>query len=388
MKAPVVYVLISLAFIALVLYSNQPHRLKSKVHRSLHPGRRVRVRKLHISRDSKHENVAFDPIVADLERKREDRTWEKEHFEQQYKQWGQGSAASNVHDAAPHPESQPEPEDWDYKDPEEYLNDEDQFNVSSRILTLFPLIDNHPPDGRISLNELQDWHLQAALSEAGHRTAREMENYDKNHDGMVSFSEYLPQSTSENPANHSMEHGGVGWWKEQFDAADEDGDSLLNATEFNNFLHPQDGHNQKLHQWLRKQEIKDRDHDGDGKLNFAEFEHGVFDLIKLHDEEDSSATLSNLDGAARRKAHAKRRFSELDKNKDGFLTEDELIPIMDNLHPGEAYYARQQAEHLLSQADKNKDGYLTIEEMLENPYIFYSTAYAYEDYEEYYHDEF
>ena len=33
--------------------------------------------------------------------------------------------------------------------------------------------------------------------------------------------------------NDSMEHGGAGWGKEQFDAADEDGDSLLNATEFN-----------------------------------------------------------------------------------------------------------------------------------------------------------
>lgn len=388
MKATFVYVLVSLCFIALVLYSNQPHRLKSKVHRGLHPGRRLKVRTLHIAKDAKHENVAFDPIVAGLERKREDRAWEKEHFEHQYKQWATDSAGGHTHNTAPHPESQPEPEDWDYKDPEEYLNDEDQFNVSSRILTLFPLIDNHPSDGRISVAELQDWHLQAALTEANHRTAREMENYDKNHDGMVSFSEYMPQSASENPANYSMEHGGLGWWKEQFDAADEDGDAVLNATEFNNFLHPQDSHNEKLHQWLRKQEIRDRDHDNDGKINFAEYEHGIFDLIQLHAAEDSSASSSNLDRTARRDAHAKQKFSDLDKNKDGFLTEDELAPIMDNLHPGEAYYAKQQAEYLISQADKNKDDHLTIEEMLENPYIFYSTAYAYEDYEEYYHDEF
>ncbi|KAI5072173.1 hypothetical protein GOP47_0012279 [Adiantum capillus-veneris] len=388
MKAAFVYLLVSLCFIGLVLYSNQPHRLKSKVHRNLHPGRRIVVRKLHISRDAKHANVAFDPVVADLERKRENRAWEKEHFEKQHKEWAKDSTTGHAHDAAPHPESQPEPTDWDYKDPEEYLNDEDQFNVSSRILTLFPLIDNHPPDGRISLAELQDWHLQAALTEADHRAAREMETYDKNHDSLISFAEYLPHSTSEDPTNHSMNHGGVGWWKEQFDAADEDGDAFLNATEFNNFLHPQDSHSRKLHQWLRKQEIRDRDHDNDDKLNFLEFEQGVYDLIKLHDEEQLSASSSNLDHSAKREAHAKHKFSELDKNKDGFLTEDELVPIMDSLHPGEAYYAKQQAEYLISQADKNKDGHLTIEEMLENPYIFYSTAYAYEDYEEYIHDEF
>jgi hypothetical protein len=98
-----------------------------------------------------------------------------------------------------------------------------------------------------------------------------------------------------------------------------------------------------------------------------------------------------------------------------FLTEDELIPVMDALNPGELYFSKQQAEYLMSQvslpnnsglcnyspillddislcfgfsqADKNKDGHLTIEEMLESPYVFYSTAYAYEDYE-HYHDEF
>jgi hypothetical protein len=30
----------------------------------------------------------------------------------------------------------------------------------------------------------------------------------------------------------STEHSEAGWWKEQFDAADEDGDELLNGTEF------------------------------------------------------------------------------------------------------------------------------------------------------------
>lgn len=399
MKATVAYSLVCLGFIALVLFSNQPHRQTTRVHRNLHPGRRLIVRKLPISPDAKHEHVAFDPIIANFERKREDRTWEREHFQQQHKEWAQNrdsqlhaNAGHNEihkqHDSAPHPESQPEPESWDYSDPEEYLNDDDQFNVSSRIVTLFPLIDNHPPDGTISMAELYDWHLQAALTENQHRTDRQMEIYDKDHDGMVSFSEYLPQVSPENSGNESMEHGGMGWWKGQFDAADEDGDGLLNHTEFNNFLHPQDSQNERLHQWMRKQEIKDRDHDNDGKISFAEFLQSMFDLIRVYDAEESLPTPHSQDFTAKREALGRLKFAVLDKDKDGFLTEDELVPIMDKLHPGEGYYAKQQAEYLMSQADKNKDGHLTMEEMLENPYIFYSTAYAYEDYEEYIHDEF
>jgi hypothetical protein len=147
--------------------------------------------------------VAFDPIIASLERKREDRAWEKELMKQQYKQWAEDSSMESSHDPAPHAESQPEPEseDWDYSDPEDYLNDEERFNISSRIITLFPLIDNHPSDGIISLQELVEWHYQAALSESEHRASRELEMYDKNHDGKVSLAEYLPHSSS---ANSSM----------------------------------------------------------------------------------------------------------------------------------------------------------------------------------------
>ncbi|KAH7446836.1 hypothetical protein KP509_01G078700 [Ceratopteris richardii] len=387
MKAALVYLLISLCFVAFVLFSNQPHRLKFKVHRNVHPGRRLIVRKLKIARDAKHENVAFDPLVAGLERKREDKAWEKEHFVQKQTQWAKDQASGQIHESAPHPESQPEPSEWDYHDPEDFLNDEDHFNVSSRILALFPLIDSHPPDGRISLEELRDWHLQASLAEADHRTTREIENYDTNHDGLISFTEYLPGLASEDPANHSMDDDESGFWKGQFDAADEDGDGLLNATEFNNFLHPQDSHNPKLHQWLRKQEIRDHDHDNDGKLSFTEFEGNLYESIKTHDEEDASHSSTNLHSSPGYGGYARQRFSELDENKDGYLTEDELTPIMDILHPGEAYYATQQAKHLMEEADKNKDGHLTIEEMLEDPYIFYNTAYAYEDYEEYHHEE-
>lgn len=96
-------------------------------------------------------------------------------------------------------EHQPEP--WennpDYEDPEDYLNDEDQFNITNRLTVLFPLLDTNPHDGFVSVTELQDWHMLQGHKGIQHRTDREMEVHDKNHDGLVTFEEYLPNLTKE-----------------------------------------------------------------------------------------------------------------------------------------------------------------------------------------------
>ncbi|KAG0457750.1 hypothetical protein HPP92_022907 [Vanilla planifolia] len=85
----------------------------------------------------------------------------------------------------------------------------------------------------------------------------------------------------------------------------------------------------------------------------------------------------------------KKKFQELDKDNDGFLTENELVPVIGNLHPSERYYARQQADYVLSQADADKDGRLSLHEMIEHPYVFYSAIFNDDDDDDFvYHDEF
>ena len=79
-------------------------------------------------------------------------------------------------------------------DAEDYLNDEDRFNVTDRLVLLFPKIDVDPADGFVSEHELTQWNVQQAQREVLHRSQREMELHDKNHDGFVSFSEYDPPS--------------------------------------------------------------------------------------------------------------------------------------------------------------------------------------------------
>lgn len=73
---------------------------------------------------------------------------------------------------------------------EDYLNDEDRFNITGRLVLLFPKIDVDPEDGFVSESELTQWNLKQSEKEVLHRTQREMELHDKNKDGLISFSEY------------------------------------------------------------------------------------------------------------------------------------------------------------------------------------------------------
>lgn len=76
----------------------------------------------------RREPVPFDPLVAELERHREDKQWEREYFEHAHPEVVQRAAA----ESAPGEESQPEWED--FMDAEDYLNDEERFNVTNRLV--------------------------------------------------------------------------------------------------------------------------------------------------------------------------------------------------------------------------------------------------------------
>ncbi|KAH8507921.1 hypothetical protein H0E87_010172 [Populus deltoides] len=298
----IIYITIALLFLLLVTQTpNKP---------SNHRNRRIKIRsKFDFEprhHNHHHEPVPFDPLVADIERKREDKEWEKQYFEHSHPEFVHDSAAAGH-------ESQPEWED--FIDAEDYVNDEEKFNVTNRLLVLFPKIDVEPDDGYVSEHELTEWNLKQSEKEVMHRTKREMDVHDKNHDGFVSFAEYEPPSWVRNSDKNSFGYD-MGWWKEEhFNASDADGDGFLNITEFNDFQHPADSKNPKLLQWLCKEEVRERDSDKDGKVNFQEFFHGLFDLVRNYDEEghNSSHLSDNL-----MEAPAKKLFDELDKDGDGY----------------------------------------------------------------------
>lgn len=126
--------------------------------------------------------------------------------------------------------------------------------------------------------------------------------------------------------------------------------------------------------------LRERDADKDGKANFDEFSHGVFDLVINHDEEGQNS-FHPSDYSMDAETPAKRMFSQLDKDGDRclyqhllfgimfemetcssgwlntfpavlinrLLSDEELLPIIGKLHPSERYYAKQQADYIISQ---------------------------------------
>jgi hypothetical protein len=77
------------------------------------------------------------------------------------------------------------------------------------------------------------------------------------------------------------------------------------------FLHPADTANPKLIHWLCKEEVRERDKDNDGKLNFQEFFSGLFYSIRHYDDEGITDDTGGSD------APAKKSFSHLDLDNDG-----------------------------------------------------------------------
>lgn len=200
MAKTLIFVYIVVAAVLLLFLSHSPKKLSGHRHR------RLKLRSNFTLAPSRHHAVAFDPLVAELERHREDKEWEKQVIHQKHPEL----ETDPDPDPAPAHESQPEWED--FMNAEDYLNDEDKFNVTNRLILLFPKIDVDPADWFVTEHELTQWNLHQAQREVLHRTQREMELHDKNHDGFVSFSEYDPPSWAQNaglspfPAFRSEEH--------------------------------------------------------------------------------------------------------------------------------------------------------------------------------------
>jgi Ca2+-binding EF-hand superfamily protein len=190
-KSPVVVLLLCVATISLLMFillssyspSLQPHGRSPHRRLKLHPKNSAAVASSYGTGESggsggqNHRAAPFDPAIAELERRLEDKEWEREHYRLLH---GDGD------------EKDDHMKDWEefLKEEEDFINDDERFNVSDRIRALFPKIDLDPQDGFVSLDELIRWNLEQARGDQLHRSAREMELYDKNGDGIVSFGDF------------------------------------------------------------------------------------------------------------------------------------------------------------------------------------------------------
>lgn len=94
----IVYLLLMVAFMALILFSNNSPHSRPSSHRRFMHGKRIKLRTPSVDQSKRHDPVAFDPVVAEYERRREDRAWEKHYFEQKYKEWGEAHKTEEHHE--------------------------------------------------------------------------------------------------------------------------------------------------------------------------------------------------------------------------------------------------------------------------------------------------
>jgi len=358
-----VYLLLAIAFVILLSFSPTPHASQKRRH-----GRRLA-----------HHHASFDPLVDKLERRAEEQgLLDLDTFQEKL------NAIFDDRDWSKVPE---------FGVFEEYFGEEGRLNVTERLTYLFPLLDRYPEDGTISFQELEVWNRRQALDRLIYSTERQIKLHDKDGDGAVTLEEFLSHLSKEEIDWDNKERGKGGWWKEQFLNADKDGSGSLDSTEFRDFLHPEDSRNPAIQLWLQKEKLREMDQNEDGKLSFVEFRDRL-DGIYL------SFASSETDGADDSKHHqdyAKRKFGELDVNKDKVLTAEELKPIIHHLQPGEFSYAMHFTKYLMHEADDDRDGKLTLKEMLNHHQAFYSAVFEegpfddYDDVDDDYddvHDEF
>ena len=250
-----------------------------------------------------------------------------------------------------------------------YLVDDHRLNSTYRIMVLFPFLDIAPKDGFIDHDEMELWIVHQAIERLNFRTKQALELHDKNGDGFVSFPEYLPQISNQDlelTETIEKKNGEAGWWYEQFKNADADHNGLLNFDELKDFLHPEDSANERIQEWLLKDEIRQMDYDNDHKLDRMEFETGAYDAYLNCIAFQTKAEDKHVPSE-------EEVFSQLDINQDELLDLEELKPFLPYINPGEMEKARHYTRYLIDEADQNEDGKLTIHEIINNDHVFYNS---------------
>ncbi|KAL5988519.1 hypothetical protein ACLOJK_036284 [Asimina triloba] len=282
MKPTVVYPLLATVFLVFLVSSRKPPVGPKGLNRRL-----------------AHLRAAFDPLIEKLEKRAEGGAVAGQAIQDAFSNGLIGKHSDSA--AAAHVE--------------EFLTDEGEFNVTERLIYLFPLLDRWPKDGVVSLEELEHWIIGLAMDRMDYRTEGEIKAHDKDGDGAITLSEYLSHLFEENK-DMKEQPGRVAWWKERFVQADLDGDGSLNYSEYKDFIYPEDSGNLRVQQWVRRDKLREMDLDGDGRLNFQEFRHHAYELYKINLELEN-----DIDEDPYYIPTAEEKFAELDKNKDRLRTQ-------------------------------------------------------------------
>lgn len=198
--------------------------------------------------------------------------------------------------------------------------------------------------------ELKQWILNSFRKLSREETEERMKEADDNHDGVVTWTEYLSDAFGVDSEEEILpeDTGDTGMLvqeeKQMWAAADANGDGTLDIDEFEVFTNPEE--HEKMHAFLLAQTMREKDSNNDGSISFEEF-------IGDRGGDDKAWMLAERD-----------KFDhELDADRDGKLNTEEIrrwiIPDNDEI-------AVEEVEHLFASADDNSDGRLSFTEVLDH----------------------
>ncbi|CAF1504989.1 unnamed protein product [Rotaria sp. Silwood1] len=255
----------------------------------------------------------------------------------------------------------------------------DEKKLHKKLEEIFRESDaNH--DERLSKDELLSHvlkNVQQHLTEAKERNSQLFLLIDTNQDGKITWSEYTilyirfhnmtkPNSKDFFDTDSVLETTDLELRRElykirfRWSQSDNDGDGELNIDEFLEFRHPEVLG--RSYTYMVEDTMTQMDRDEDKKISEDEF---LF-LPKAVGDTEGKKEWSEAD--KQWLTEQKREFHEMDKNKDGFLTKDELLQAY---NPMNRVHIDMQINKLFSKVDDSpKDKSLSLEEIKKHADVF------------------
>ncbi|CAG9853696.1 unnamed protein product [Phyllotreta striolata] len=205
-------------------------------------------------------------------------------------------------------------------------------------------------DSQIDRNELKAWIIRSFKMLSEEEAQDRLEDADENHDGKVTWEEYLADTYGLDNGENSIDFDGENEHlieddKTMWKVADGNNDGILDNDEWIAFSHPEE--HPIMLPVILEQTLKDKDKDGDNAISFEEYMAGRGNDIA---KEELISEKTKFD-------------QQLDKNHDGKLEGNEILSWV---VPSNDEIAQEEVDHLFAHSDDNHDDILTFEEILEH----------------------
>jgi Ca2+-binding EF-hand superfamily protein len=208
---------------------------------------------------------------------------------------------------------------------------------------------------------------------AGHRNTEQLfKEYDKNGDGVLTLDE-LPRGLRAHFAEYDLDRDGK-WTLEDFRRAVVEWERRRTAAELARVLVQSAAHDEECRREAQRAyaALRALDANGDGRISHKELlragrrlAEGRVDRLLKEMDKDGDGRISRAEA----RGELADEFDALDRDKDGFLSRDELLEAATKPRAaeGDSRPGRGAADaaELFKEYDKNHDGFLTPDELPE-----------------------